>query len=183
MEKSKKITSPDEVRIFSNPFRMKILALFRFDSEPLTVKQMADKLAEVPSKVHYHVKKLEKIGVLEIVKTQERSGIIEKFYLPTAEKFLVDRVVRTSTDNNCEDEQDNMLSLIMKEVNNNIDSFRENLIENEDSGRLFSQLDGYLTPAETRELHDMIVDYVNSKQKREGTNLYSCTFLSIKKFD
>lgn len=183
MIKSKRLTSPNEVRIFSNPFRMKILSLFQFDIIPLTVKQMADKLGEVPSKVHYHVKELEKISVLEIVETREKSGIVEKYYFPTAENFLVDNIIKTSKTNVYEDGQDDFIGLALKEVNKNLDSFREHVNENEDSGRLISQLDGYLTPAETRELHDIIVNYIKSKQKKEEANHYSCSFLTIKKFE
>lgn len=57
--------------------------------EPATVKQIADEMGEVPAKVYYHVKKMEKIGILELVYTKEINGIIAKYYNPTAESFTV----------------------------------------------------------------------------------------------
>lgn len=114
MLKSKRLTTPQEVKTFSNPFRFKIINLFTQGKTPLTVKQMADKLGQVPSKVHYHVKALEKIGVLEIVETKDNSGITEKYYLPTAENFYVDQVVKTSKNNVYDDGQDDFIGIITK---------------------------------------------------------------------
>ena len=34
--------------------------------KPATVKQIADEMNEVPAKVHYHVKKLESVGILKL---------------------------------------------------------------------------------------------------------------------
>ena len=59
---------------------------------------MAVKLEEVPSKVHYHVKELERIGVVEIVNTKEKAGIVEKFYLPTADTFKVEKNIGNPSD-------------------------------------------------------------------------------------
>lgn len=183
MEKSKKLTSPDEIKIYSNPFRLKILSLFDSTNTPLNVKNMADKLGEVPSKVHYHVKELEKIGVMEIVEKKERSGIVEKFYLPTAELFYIDNALRTKASNIYEEGQDDVFSMIMNTVNESIEDFRENATPNIDAGRLFSQLDCYLTPMETRELHDMCVQYIKGREKKKESLKFNFTLLTIQKFD
>lgn len=183
MEKSKRLTTADEIRIFSNHFRMKILSLFDCNYTSMTIKQMADKLGEVPSKVHYHVKALEKINVMEIVETKEKSGIIEKYYLPTAENFYIDNVVKTPGSKIYEDNQEDIFSNVMKEVYESIDSCRKNADPNEDSGRLFSQFNVYLTPAETRELHDICINYIKSKEKKEDSMPFNFTLLTIKKYD
>ncbi|WP_102401875.1 ArsR/SmtB family transcription factor [Haloimpatiens massiliensis] len=183
MLKSKRLTTPQEVKTFSNPFRFKIINLFTQGKTPLTVKQMADKLGQVPSKVHYHVKALEKIGVLEIVETKDNSGITEKYYLPTAENFYVDQVVKTSKNNVYDDGQDDFIGVITKEIIKNLDDFRDNVNPNEDAGRLVSNLEGYLTPAETRELHDMCVDYIKSRKRTKDSKPFFCSLLTIKKFN
>lgn len=183
MEKNKRLTSTDEIRIFSNPFRMKIISLFGTDHTPLTVKHMADRLGEVPSKVHYHVKELEKIGVLEIVEKKEKQGIVEKYYLPTAENFYIDNIIKTPGSCIYENDQDDVFSIVMNEVNKNIENFKNNFDPDEDSGRLISRFDGYLTPSETRELHDMCSQYIKSRVKKEGSVSFSCTLLTIKKYD
>lgn len=183
MRKVKRLTTPKEIRVYSNPFRFKILELFYIDKKALTVKQMADILKEVPSKVHYHVKELEKIDVMEIVETKERSGIVEKFYLPTAEEFAIDNIIRTTNNNIYEDDQDDIMGIVVKNAINDVNKYRENINPEEDDGRTFSQLAGYLTPEETRELHDMCVEYIQKRKKRKNTKLYNCTFLTIRKYD
>lgn len=89
MEKIKTLTTLEEIKVFSDPYRLQILRCFSEIDEPATVKQIADKMGEVPAKVHYHVKKMEKIGILELVFTREINGIIAKYYSPTAEQFTI----------------------------------------------------------------------------------------------
>lgn len=87
--KLKKLTTIEEIRAFTDPYRTEILATFNRMGEPATVKQIADKMGEVPAKVHYHVKKLEKVGILELVRTEEINGIVAKFYSPVADAFQI----------------------------------------------------------------------------------------------
>jgi len=83
------LTSLEEIKVFSDPYRLKILRCFNQFGEPATVKQIADEMGEVPAKVHYHVKKMEKVGILELVYTKEINGIIAKYYNTTAKSFTV----------------------------------------------------------------------------------------------
>ncbi|MGG4128046.1 winged helix-turn-helix domain-containing protein [Paenibacillus illinoisensis] len=78
----KVLSTIEEIKIYSDPYRIQILNMFNKQGRPSTVKEIADKLGEVPAKVHYHVKKLEKIGLLTIVSTREINGIIAKYYEP-----------------------------------------------------------------------------------------------------
>ncbi|OWA37983.1 hypothetical protein B9G55_07295 [Saccharibacillus sp. O16] len=48
---------------------------------PATVKEVADRMGEVPAKVYYHVKKLESIGLVSIDHTEVINGIVAKYYL------------------------------------------------------------------------------------------------------
>lgn len=87
--KTKVLSTEDEIRAFSDPYRFKILTnLWKFQ-KPATVKQIADAMGEVPAKVHYHVKKLEKVGILELSHTKEINGIIAKYYKTTAGSFRI----------------------------------------------------------------------------------------------
>lgn len=87
MEDVKVLKTIEEIRAISDPYRNKILNCFYRIGEPITVKQLADELGEVPAKVHYHVKKMEKAGVLTLVYTKKVNGIIAKYYEPTARVF------------------------------------------------------------------------------------------------
>jgi predicted transcriptional regulator len=89
MEKIKILTTLEEVKAISDPLKYRILMSYIKKDEPATVKQIADSINEVPAKVHYHVKKMESLGILELIYTKEIKGIIAKYYQPTAEKFEI----------------------------------------------------------------------------------------------
>ena len=78
----------DQLKVLSNNLRMKILDLFE-DRLPRTNKQMADLLHVPPSKLHYHVRELERVGLLVLVETRENRGVVEKYYLPVAAQIKI----------------------------------------------------------------------------------------------
>lgn len=81
MEK-KVLTTLEEIKAYSDPYRLQIFQTFLKLDRPATVKEVADARKEVPAKVYYHVKKLEKIGLLKQVATKEINGIVAKYYEP-----------------------------------------------------------------------------------------------------
>lgn len=89
MEQHKVLTTDEQIKTFSDPFRMRILQCFDNFGEPATSKMVADKLGEVPSKVSYHVKKLEKADIIKLAYTKEINGIIAKYYEVTANSFSI----------------------------------------------------------------------------------------------
>lgn len=66
-------------KLMLDPKRNQILTIAA--SEPVTVKQMAEKMDELPSRLYYHVKKLEEAGFLELVETKQQGNLIEKYYM------------------------------------------------------------------------------------------------------
>ncbi|QMS85313.1 winged helix-turn-helix domain-containing protein [Candidatus Xianfuyuplasma coldseepsis] len=71
-----------EVRIAFDPYRIKILRLFILHKgEAMTAKQVADHLGEPPSKINYHIKKLESIDILQLDHTENINGILAKYYV------------------------------------------------------------------------------------------------------
>lgn len=71
--------------------RTQILRLAR--EEPLTVKQLAERLNEKPSRLYYHVKKLEELDLLQLVETKQHGNLIEKYYQtnPMQRSYTFDR--------------------------------------------------------------------------------------------
>lgn len=88
-DKMRIITTDEELKIFSDPYRMKIIKTYQGYGVPLTVKQCADHLGEVPAKVHYHVKKLLSINVLELDHVEVINGINAKYYYLPKTSFTV----------------------------------------------------------------------------------------------
>lgn len=78
----KELKTAAEIKIYSDPYRLKILSTFMKLGRPATSKEVADAMGEVPAKVYYHVKKLESIGLIHIVETREINGIVAKYYKP-----------------------------------------------------------------------------------------------------
>jgi len=89
MNKIRKIETDEEIKIFSDPYRMRIINTYIKVGEPLTVKGVADQMGEVPAKVHYHVKKLLRIHILVLDHTKIINGITAKYYRLVTENFSV----------------------------------------------------------------------------------------------
>lgn len=53
----------------------------------MTVTQLGDLLGQAPAKIHYHVRELERVGLVRLVATREKSGILEKYYRAIARSF------------------------------------------------------------------------------------------------
>lgn len=178
MLKEKVLSSLEEIKTISDPFRLKILFLFDEDNTPMTVKQMADKLEEVPSKVHYHVKELEKIGVLEIVKTKEKSGIVEKFYLPTAETFKVERSIGGANEEIEHMQVGENLFQAMQQ-----DFLRNNKLKKPGENGTLNYGLYHLTEEEKEQLVALIREFLENKNQREGTKPYMYGYALFRKYD
>ncbi len=82
-----KIDSIEQLRAIADALRMRIVETLQ--EQPMTVTQLGDALGEAPAKIHYHVRELEKVGLLKLVETREKGGILEKYYQPIARDFSV----------------------------------------------------------------------------------------------
>jgi DNA-binding transcriptional ArsR family regulator len=82
----------EQIKIISDKNKIEILNCFELE-KPITVTEVSEKLGIPYSKISYHVKILEKVGLIEIVDTKIKSGIIEKFYSPVAEEFRIDKSI------------------------------------------------------------------------------------------
>ena len=71
----------DTLKVLADPLRLKIRELMY---QPTTVKQVASELDMPPTKLYYHIDKLEKHKLIVLVDTRVVSGIIEKHYQVSA---------------------------------------------------------------------------------------------------
>lgn len=90
MKDTIKLSTMEEIKTYSDPYRLRIITFLRNSKEEATVKEIADYLGEVPAKIHYHIKKLERAGIIELVRTKEIKGIIAKYYYLTANNYLIE---------------------------------------------------------------------------------------------
>ncbi|MCU7558596.1 winged helix-turn-helix domain-containing protein [Macrococcus capreoli] len=75
-----------QLKCVSDPFRIKLLELLA--TEAKTGQQLADELEIPRAKIHYHLAELEKQGIIELVKTEQKHSIIQKFYAPVAKQIV-----------------------------------------------------------------------------------------------
>ncbi|WP_238653025.1 ArsR/SmtB family transcription factor [Paenibacillus piscarius] len=77
--------SPEQSKLLESALRIKIMHILA--EEPLTSKQVAEKLGKTPGNIHYHIVKLYEGGLLDLVRTEASGGIIQKFYRSKATWF------------------------------------------------------------------------------------------------
>ncbi|HET7627894.1 MAG TPA: winged helix-turn-helix domain-containing protein [Bacillales bacterium] len=85
------IETIEQLKVISEPLRIQIL--WELDEGPKTGKMVADDLELPPSKVRYHIKELEKAGLIQLVKTEEKNGILQKFYQPVAKEISLEKII------------------------------------------------------------------------------------------
>ncbi len=166
MQTIKEISDPSHIKIMVDEKRQEVLRVLRKGDEPMTVKQIADELGVKPANVHFHVKKLEEIGILEMVRTEEVHGIIAKFYEPTAMIFKLScRELDPGTQM-----QVNLTFASDAEIA--FEESKQKFIEisrrKHSGGKRISDSELYLTKEEFTELNDMIdkaIDRFRYKEK------------------
>jgi len=90
------ITDLETLKVISDPLRRRIMELTLI--EPLTTKQIAEALDSTPSKIYYHVRLLEKHGLIKVAETRLISNMVENLYRTAAESIRVDpRLLLSST--------------------------------------------------------------------------------------
>lgn len=174
--KIKIINTDNEMKIFTDPYRMKIINTLLDATRPMTVKQIADTLGEVPAKVHYHVKKLIAIELLELDHIEVINGINAKFY-----KLLYDRFQVKFAEDDSNANLETQASYIYKTINRLIDTFKEDLADRKEvmiqSGYTqhelnLSHFEMYLTHEEFQEFlkeYNTLIEKYNSYRNEDNT--------------
>ena len=80
------ITDIEKLKIISDPLRISILTTL--GTEKKNSRQLAKLLKINRTKIHYHLNILEKNNFIEVVDTDSINGIVQKYYLPTAQAFV-----------------------------------------------------------------------------------------------
>jgi len=81
------IENLEQVKAIADPLRIQIL--WETFDEAKTGKMIGDILKIPASKIHYHLRELEKNGLVTVERTEEKNGIVQKFYRPIARRIFV----------------------------------------------------------------------------------------------
>ncbi|MDQ2717385.1 MAG: winged helix-turn-helix domain-containing protein [Chloroflexota bacterium] len=176
MKESYEIETIEQLRAIADVLRVRILDLLR--ERPMTVTQVGEALHESPAKVHYHVRELERVGLLLLVETREKGGILEKYYQPVARELNVSPRLFTGP-------SDEVTAALSGWFNQIKDGFLRALraafgpkegpepSEQEQRERLqrfgFSFSTVYLTPEERQALNKRIAELFKPYESRRGT--------------
>lgn len=180
MEKEKVLTTLDQIRVYSDPYRIEILFTFQKFNRPATCKEIADSMGEVPAKVHYHIKKMEKAGVLNLVYTKNINGIIAKYYEPAAENFELKGSVKgeDAIKSILGETYLNTISQIFDKAKSDFLKIVQKSAENHNKGKgVLQYSDLFLTDDEAEELHNYIDKII--KEREHGKNKNYRVFFSM----
>jgi DNA-binding transcriptional ArsR family regulator len=76
------VTTDEQLRAVSNLTRHRIMAVLRF--EPATITQIADRVGLAKGSSSYHVRLLERAGLVKVVRTRKVRGVTERYYAMAA---------------------------------------------------------------------------------------------------
>lgn len=74
------LTGKKELDIYMNPQRQNILRLMQIHGEPMTAKQIADRVGISASSVQHHIRLLRELGIVEQSHTEQIHGITATYF-------------------------------------------------------------------------------------------------------
>lgn len=74
-----------QLKALSDPLRVQMMIYLA--EHPYTGQQLAEKIGISRAKIHYHLRELEKNNLIELVRKEEKNGIMQKFYQSVARAF------------------------------------------------------------------------------------------------
>jgi DNA-binding transcriptional ArsR family regulator len=92
------LESIEQVKAIADELRQRILE--ELVDTPRTVTQLGERLGISAAKVHYHARELERVGLLKLVQTREKGGILEKYYRTVALRLSIPPDLLQSTNRN-----------------------------------------------------------------------------------
>ncbi|MEV4413855.1 winged helix-turn-helix domain-containing protein [Catellatospora sp. NPDC049609] len=81
------VTNDEQLRAVSNLTRHRIMAVLRF--EPATITHIAERLGLAKGSSSYHVRLLERAGLIKVVRTRKVRGVTERYYAMAARSIVL----------------------------------------------------------------------------------------------
>lgn len=87
LEDTYQLETVEQMRTIADPLRLRIIDCL--GRQAMTATQLGAILELPANKVHYHVRELERVGLVRLVETREKSGILEKYFRLVAHSLQV----------------------------------------------------------------------------------------------
>jgi len=84
------LDEPNRLRLALSPLRRRLLERLR---EPGSATSLAAELGLPRQRVNYHLRELERVGLVALVEERQRRGCVERLLVTTAQDFVVDPAV------------------------------------------------------------------------------------------
>ncbi|KOP69137.1 transcriptional regulator [Bacillus sp. FJAT-18019] len=81
-----KIKTHEQLKAIADPLRTKIL--MNLVKDAYTGQQLAELLDITRNNIYFHLKELEKHGIIHVVRKEEKNGIVQKYYRAVASRFI-----------------------------------------------------------------------------------------------
>ncbi|CAM5359709.1 hypothetical protein STENM223S_08989 [Streptomyces tendae] len=81
------VTTDEQLRAVSNLTRHRIMAVLRF--EPATITQVAERVGLAKGSSSYHLRLLERVGLVRVVRTRKVRGVTERYYAMAARSIVL----------------------------------------------------------------------------------------------
>ena len=164
------ITTREQLDIYMNPQRQRLLHEMQVMARPATCKQLADAMGISASSVTHHMKKLEKLGLVELDHTELIRGITAKYwrFIPTSVN------VRAGARDDLQEEKAFLIDYLHQRTYDALRSYiaSSEIDREEELGLAHGDLrDGfvYLTEEEAHELQRRIAAFLEAHESpREG---------------
>ncbi|MFI5486650.1 ArsR/SmtB family transcription factor [Micromonospora echinaurantiaca] len=81
------VTTAEQLRAISSLARHRIMAVLRF--EPATITQIAERVGLAKGSSSYHIRLLERAGLVKVVRTRKVRGVTERYYAMAAQTIVL----------------------------------------------------------------------------------------------
>jgi DNA-binding transcriptional ArsR family regulator len=165
------IREVEQLKVISDPLRIKIL--WEILEEAKTGKILSD-ILEVPApKVHYHLKEMERVGLIQVERKEEKNGIVQKFYRPVAKSFSIEEILpdqRTAVKDELSDALKENILVSLDKTKSMIRKLDPEILTYSNSPLKFGFKHVKLNPDQVKQLQDKakeVSDLINTFKENE----------------
>lgn len=175
MDDVKVISSLKAIKALSDPVRLRIIHALQ-QTESASASVLGEKLGLPPSNISYHLKILEKQGLVSIAETRMKGNLAEHIYAAAARNFIIQKSL--VEEGGAEGRED------ILRIKNEISAMITHDITAAGSASVVFYEDYYLTEAEVKALNNEMSALLREFAGRKpgpGLSLYGAGFLLLGK--
>lgn len=158
------ITTLDQLRVLSDPLRIKMI--WSLSTREKTGKILSEEMKMAPSKIRYHLTELERVGLIELVRTALKNGIQQKFYRTVAANISLEKITLLLNGENVPD----LDGLLKENAYCALEELRKNIVQSDlqKNNFLLIPFQVRLTEEEEKKVKGKILEIYNFMQSKSN---------------